>query len=333
MRSSRTCRRSASLQYLPKFVLILGLWVVIASPSRAQRGISTGNTTTRAGGGTTTSSGTASASSPASIPGSPTFGAQPLGQPGTMPDQLNMANFPSLPHPAMVEDESCMPWDLSAIRGATVSVSRLQVPSNARGDFDKGCSAFKKKKFDEAEGHVRDAINKYPSYAAAWVILGQVKAAKSQLDQANDACTHAQTIDPTYVPPYLCLSDVAARTASWSSLLNLSSSALGLNPVGDGYAYYYQALANYQLRNFPDALKSANHAAEIDQEHHQTELYFLLAQIDDAQGDPNGAIVQLKQYLKLNPAKDDAAVAREYLEKLQAIPKQTASKSDTQAAQ
>jgi TolA-binding protein len=327
--------KAAPLQYLPKFVMFVTVGIAIAVPCRAQRGGSTGTTSRPSSGGApsaTNGSGAGAGANAASSPGVPTFGA-PLGQAGTFPDQLMVSNFPALPHPQMVEDESCMPWDLSAIRGATVSVSRLEVPSNARGDFDKGCSAFKKKKYDEAEGHVRSAIGKYPNYAAAWVMLGQVMATQAQLDKANDACSHAMTIDPTYVPPYLCMADVAARDTSWGQLLDLSNRALGLNPVGDGYAYYYQALAFYQLRKFPDALKSASHAVEIDQQHHQTDLYFLLAQIDDAQGDQNDAIAQLKKYLKLNPDKDNAAVAKEYLTKLQAAPEQTASKAETQPAQ
>jgi len=47
------------------------------------------------------------------------------------------------------------------MRGATVSAIRLGVPSKARSDYEKACGAFKKKKFTEAEQHVRVAIEKY----------------------------------------------------------------------------------------------------------------------------------------------------------------------------
>src|SRR5271165_6310761 len=86
---------------------------------------------------------------------------QPMPQPGGMqpmiPDQP-----PSKAE--MVEDESCLPWALSSIRGATVSVMRLQVPDKARSEYDKACSDFKKKKFAEAEEHFRGAIEKYSNY-------------------------------------------------------------------------------------------------------------------------------------------------------------------------
>ena len=60
------------------------------------------------------------------------------------------------------------------MRGATVSAIRLGVPGKARSQYEKACDAFKKKKMTEAEQHVRDAIQKYPKYPAAWVMLGQV---------------------------------------------------------------------------------------------------------------------------------------------------------------
>ena len=47
---------------------------------------------------------------------------QPIGMQPLIPDT-------PLPKPQMNEDESCLPWALSQIRGATVSVLRLEVPT------------------------------------------------------------------------------------------------------------------------------------------------------------------------------------------------------------
>jgi len=90
------------------------------------------------------------------------------------------------------------------MRGATVSAIRLGVPSKARSDYEKACGAFKKKKFTEAEQHVRVAIEKYSNYQAAWVMLGQVLQDEQKMNEAHDACLQALSVDPTYLPPYLC---------------------------------------------------------------------------------------------------------------------------------
>ena len=172
------------------------------------------------------------------------FGRQP-----TQPTHACSRSIPDtpLPKPQMVEDEACLPWALSQIRGATVSVVRLEVPDKARSEYEKACGDFQKKKMADAEQHVRSAIEKYSNYVAAWVMLGQVLAAQQQADKAHEACSHANATDPTYLPPYLCLAELDARSGNWDEILNVTKMALGLNPVGDVYAYFYRSMAFFNL--------------------------------------------------------------------------------------
>src|SRR5260370_21507579 len=175
-----------------------------------------------------------------------------------------MPTMEPIPKPVVVEDEACLPWELADTRGATVSAIRLGVPSNARSQYDKACGAFKKKKLPEAEQQVRDAIQKYPKYLAALVMLGQVLQGEQQMTEAHDACSQALTVEPTYLPSYLCLAGLLDRENQWGDLLTLSNRFLGLNSVGDRYAYYYQAIAYFHLYDLPAAQKSVLKAIEID---------------------------------------------------------------------
>jgi len=225
---------------------------------------------------------------------------------------------PSLPKPQMVEDESCLPWGISEIRGATVSVLRLQVPDKARGEFEKACGDFRKKKLAEAEQHVRSAIEKYSNYVAAWVMLGEVLSAQQQGDKAHDACSHANVADPTYLPPYICLAELDARSGNWDEILNVTKTALGLNPVGDVYAYFYRSMAYFNLNQLPEAEKSALQAEGVDQQHHDAPVHYLLAQIYEAKGDVAAAIAEVRQFLKVNQDKQKVEEAKQYLAKLEA---------------
>jgi len=72
-----------------------------------------------------------------------------------------------------VESEACNSWTDSGVHSPTVSVVRLEVPGKASNEFQKACSSYKSKKYTDAEGHVRKAIDIYPDYAASWVLLGQ----------------------------------------------------------------------------------------------------------------------------------------------------------------
>src|SRR5215469_11062580 len=157
-----------------------------------------------------------------------------------------MLPTPDIPQPlkpVVIEDERCLPWSISATRDTAVSVTRLKVPSSARSEFDKACDANTKNKFDEAEKHARAAIDKFPSYAAAWVLLGVLQEEQKQPDQAQDTCSHAAAVDSKYAPAYLCQAELATRRSQWDEVLNVASTALGLNSAADGYVHYYRATA------------------------------------------------------------------------------------------
>ena len=204
----------------------------------------------RSGGGMRSGGGAPSGGNAPILSGAPELGVQPMSQPGTMQPLIGDS---SMPRASIVEDENCLPWALSSIRGATVSVMRLQVPDKARSEYDKACSDFRKKKFAEAEEHIRGAIEKYSNYVAAWVMMGEVLEAEQQVDKAHEACSHASAADPTYLPPYICLAELDARSGHWDELLNVTNSALGLNPVGDMYAYFYRATAFFNTHKLAEA--------------------------------------------------------------------------------
>ena len=237
-------------------------------------------------------------------------------QPNTLPGVFTPTMEP-MPKPMVIEDEACLPWDSLDMRGATVSAIRLGVPSKARSEYEKACGAFKKKRLPEAEQHVRGAIEKYSNYQAAQVMLGEILQDEQKMSDARDACEHALTLDPTYLPPYLCLAGLLEHENHWGELLTMSRHFLGMNPVGDRYSYYYSAVAHFHLYDLQEAQKNASQAIAIDTEHHQPGLYFLLAQIYGAQGDVADAAIQIRQFLKYNNVRQDKDAAKEYLAKLQ----------------
>lgn len=242
-------------------------------------------------------------------------------QPGTQPNSIPDVFFPTaepIQKPVVVEDESCLPWDLAYMRGATVSARRLGVPGKARSQYEKACGAFRKKRLPEAEQHARDAIQQYSNYLAAWVMLGQVLQDEQKMAEAHDACSQPLKIEPTYLPPYLCLAGLLTQEKNWDDLLTWSDRFLGMNPAGDMYAGYYRGLALFHLHKFPEAQKSVTQAIAIDSEHHQPGLNFLLAQIYGEQGDVADAGLQIQQFLKFSGSRQDKDDAKEYLSELQA---------------
>lgn len=272
---------------------------ILAFPCRAQKG------------GYPGSSGT----NHAAVGGPVVSGRYP---PITSPQSTSNTALPS--QAGVFTDESCLPWNASEGRDAAVSVTRLTVPSKARSDYEKACDSNNNNEFKDAELHVRSAIDKFQTYSAAWVMLGMVLEEQHKGQEARDACDHAMTIDSKYLPAYLCLAEFSARNREWEQVLNLSNLALGLNAGGDGYAYYYRAAALFHMKNLVEAKKSALQASEIDVNHNDVPLYFLLAHIYEAEGDKIDAEAQLRLILKHHTDPQQEGAAKTFLAKLESQP-------------
>jgi tetratricopeptide (TPR) repeat protein len=165
-----------------------------------------------------------------------------------------------------------------------VSTTRLEVPSKARDDYKRACAELKRKNVAAAEQNVRSAIEKYESYAAAWVMLGEILQARQDPREGQKACAEAQKADPAYLPSYLCLAEAAIQNEDWEEVLKSTRAALDLNPASDPYAYYYRAVAYFRLNGLPEAQTNALEAVRIDRTSRETSSCELLRRIYEAQG-------------------------------------------------
>jgi len=252
----------------------------------------------------------------------PQFG--PVGVPVCPVEQIDCGSMQTLPTiPQLTptippDDEKCLPWNLSAAQANPASVKSLKVPSKAKEEYAKACTASQKKNYEVSEQHLRRAIEKFNDYPAAWVMLGVVLDEQNKEPQARDACSHVTAIDAKYFPAYLCLAEFSARNQEWERLFDLSTTALSLHSESDGYSHYYLAMADFYLNHLADAKKNALEAAESDLNHNYLPLYFLLAQIDVAQGDKGAAAADLRIALKNHNDPKQEEVARKYLAKIEA---------------
>jgi tetratricopeptide (TPR) repeat protein len=219
-----------------------------------------------------------------------------------------------------VEAEACNSWTDSGMHSPTVSVARLGVPDKASSEFQKACSSYKNKKYTDAEGHARRALDLYPDYAASWVLLGQVLDAQHHQEEAGQACSQAATVDPKYIAPYLCLAEFAARSEDWKQVSHLSDQALSIDPTSNAYALYYSAAASFHLQQLPDAEQHARAAVDLDPWHRLPQVHLLLANIYATKGDPHSEATELKEYLKIASSSPDAAGARSMLKELENPP-------------
>ncbi|HKW34374.1 MAG TPA: tetratricopeptide repeat protein [Candidatus Acidoferrum sp.] len=213
-------------------------------------------------------------------------------------------------------------------KGAMLSARPYMAPPNARKAYERGLDAENKGKLDEAGKYFEQAVKLYPKYASAWLQLGTVRARENQKDSAREAYIQAATIDTRFLPPFLSLASMAFEARDWSSVLQFTRHVMDLDPLTyanvSGYvvdldewnsaqAYFYNAVANYQLKKFEDAEKSALKAEHADLLTRFPQVHILLAEIFARKKDYAVGISEVQAYLELVPHARDADFAREQL--------------------
>jgi tetratricopeptide (TPR) repeat protein len=256
----------------------------------------------------------------------PQMGA-PAGDPSNIPrpigdtiDSVRMRDMrknPDAEKKTPSADEDCLLPPLSRLHSPVISATALAVPSKAQYEYAEACAALDKGKTDKAEKHLRKAVEVYAKYPAAWVTLGQLLAVENHTAEARSACFQASTVEPNYVPAYLCLAEIAAWGKSWNDVLQFSERAIQLDPITTPIGYEYNADANLRLSKLDEAENSARRAAEIDKDNKDPRVHFLLVQIYEAKHDRANEIAELKQYVSLVKDAHNAAEIKQYLAELE----------------
>jgi tetratricopeptide (TPR) repeat protein len=203
--------------------------------------------------------------------------------------------------------------------GGTVSAVSLSAPKDAKKAFEKGLDQLKKKKPEDANKSFEKAVELYPSYATAWYELGRLQIAKGDKETARASFNTAIKSDPKFVAPYLEVASLAVQAANWQEVADLTSTAAKLNPFDYPQAFFYNAVANYNLKNLEEAEKSARQAERLDTRHMMPKNFQLLGIILAQRQDYTGAAEHLRNYLKFAPSASDAATVRTQIDQMEKI--------------
>ena len=250
-----------------------------------------------------------SSSSSGATPGWPMHNSAPL---HGLPDAVG-----TIPQAVPQKNGSCLLWVVAEAPGNTVSAATLQIPGKAHGEYEKGCGDLRDRKFEGAENHLRKAVQLYPRYAEAMVLLGQLMAAHNRAEEAIGICTQASSVDPDFVPAYLCLADISGQLSQWNQTLEFADHAIKLDPVQNLYGHFYMAIAQFHLTQFSAAEKNSLQTIDADHLHRLPQVHLLLAQIYGGMHDLKSAATQLRAYLSVVPNSPDAPGVRKSLEDLE----------------
>lgn len=199
---------------------------------------------------------------------------------------------------------------------AMVSVNDLNVPVEARAEFEKGRSLLldKQKASDSIKPFLK-AIQIAPSYSQAYFLLGTAYMDTGKLSDAETALGKATSLNDKLDAAYLelgsCLIEekkfVEAEKPLLQGLELLPDSSRGHYDLGRDY---------YSLNRFQEAEPHARKAIALEPDF--PESHILLGNVLLRLRDGTHALAEFQEYLRLAPKGPFAGPTQELVKKLQA---------------
>jgi tetratricopeptide (TPR) repeat protein len=200
---------------------------------------------------------------------------------------------------------------------STVSMTSLNAPKDARKAFEKAATAMSQSKFSDAQKSLERAVALYPEYAQAWCDLGEALHLQSKGTEARAAWQHALQADPKYLKTYLQMARLDLEEHHMEDAIATTNRALEQNPIEYPGIYFFNAVANFNLKRFGAAEKSARQAIEHDGTHEIPRAESLLGTVLAYRGELREAILHLNKYLELAPKASDVAEVKAQIEALE----------------
>jgi Flp pilus assembly protein TadD len=202
--------------------------------------------------------------------------------------------------------------------GSTVTASSLNAPEPAKKAFGKGVNAMGDEKWAAAQKDFEKAVEIYPEYAMAWSDLGEALKRQSKPTEARAAWEKAVAVDPKYIKPYVQLTMLDLEEKHAEDAATIAGKAVAMNPLEFPDLYFYNAMANYNLKHYDVAETSARRATELDSAHEIPRAELLLGSVLAARGDRSGALQHFRKYLEMAPKAQDAEQVRRAIAQLEA---------------
>jgi len=201
--------------------------------------------------------------------------------------------------------------------GFVVSLTTLAAPSDAKREYDKAQRELAKENFSSAEKHLTKAVDIFPRFAAAWVLLGEIHRRQNQTARAKQDYTEAVQADPQFVNGYFGLAVLAVHEKNWDETVKLTDHISALNASALPLAYMYNSIANFYLGKLEVADEKVRKFESLDPDHHEPYACLLHAQILGSLHNYRQAADELQTYLRLVPGAANGEALRAQLLRFQ----------------
>jgi tetratricopeptide (TPR) repeat protein len=174
-------------------------------------------------------------------------------------------------------------------------------------------------KMADAKRQLEQVVALDPNHAIGWYELGRVYYSENNRTDARRCYERAIAADPGLDSAYRLLANLLALEEQWTDLADVAGKLIRLSPADFPEAYFYSAVANYNLGEYDAAESAARLGLQVDARHRTPRLHYMLGEIlaDDRQF--GAAANQMKLYLQYAPGAKDQEEARKLISEWQTL--------------
>jgi cytochrome c-type biogenesis protein CcmH/NrfG len=189
------------------------------------------------------------------------------------------------------------------------------IPDNAWNEYVKGHDAFIGHK--DVEGgikHLQKAIKIYPSFSAAYAMLGVAYIAQNDFNGAREALGKSIELNPKLAQPRFSLGMLQNHEKDFVGAEKNLTAGLEINPNAPE-AQYELSKSYFALQRYPDAEIHAQKAVELRPD--MAPAHVVLGNIALRKGDNQKAASEFKEYLRLDPNGPMSAGVKQMMSRLE----------------
>jgi len=193
------------------------------------------------------------------------------------------------------------------------AVLDARVPSDAQDEMTKGRVALQEKNVKEALQHFEKAVQLFPSYYEAQLVLGNTYMEEREWEKAETALRHALELKPQSTAARIALGEVYRRQKRYAEAAKVLQEALKL----DDESWQGHFTLGRVFWEMNEVARSGTHIGRTLQlKPDFAEAHLLAGNILLRVGQPERALVEYQEYLRLEPKGDFTAQAQEMVRKI-----------------
>jgi tetratricopeptide (TPR) repeat protein len=192
-------------------------------------------------------------------------------------------------------------------------------------ETEKGLQALQSGKLDEAENHLKRALQLAPGFPDVNYLMGVLWMARHDATHARGYLEKTVELAPKHAPALLALGEAEYLLKDYAHALASLEQSIDIKPTS-WRAHWLAGVASYQLGDYRKSREHARDALQVGQDK-AVRARLLLGEAQTALGEKDAALVTLEQYLREQPNAPQADTAKQLIAWLRAPERQKQSET------